>query len=508
MPILNSILSWWMKKRIHQIELFIKYPYEVQQDWFVKLIQSSYATEWGRKYGYSSIRSVEDFRNRVPVQNYDSLKPYIQRIMNGEQNILWGSEIKWFAKSSGTTADKSKFIPVSTESLEECHYKGGKDLLSLYCNNNPQTQIFSGKSLALGGSHSINAYNAESFYGDISAIIIQNLPFWAEFIRTPDLSIALLDDWEEKIERMVAATVTENVTNLSGVPTWTIVLANHILQLTGKKNLLEVWPRLELYVHGAVNFAPYREQFKKLIPSDSFNYLETYNASEGFFGIQDLNHSDEMLLMLDYGVYYEFMPIEESGKENPKVLSLHEVEKGRNYVLVISTNAGLWRYIIGDTIRFTSLNPYRIQITGRTKLFINAFGEEVMIENTDNAIRIACEKTGALIKDYTVAPVYFSSLDNGAHEWLIEFERLPDDESYFTEVLDNALKSLNSDYEAKRFKDMALRMPVIRYLPKGTFFAWMKSKGQLGGQHKVPRLCNERKYVEEILKMIHQEITP
>ena len=494
-----------MKKRIHQIDLFIKYPHDVQQDWFVKLIQSSINTEWGRKYGYGTIRNVEDFRNRVPLQNYETMKPYIQRIMNGEQNILWGSEIKWFAKSSGTTADKSKFIPVSTESLEECHYKGGKDLLSLYCNNNPNTQIFTGKSLALGGSHSINAYQADSFYGDISAIIIQNLPFWAEFIRTPDLSIALMDDWEEKIDKMVEATIHENVTSISGVPTWTIVLARRILEITGKKNLLEVWPRIELYVHGAVNFAPYRDQFKALIPSLSFNYLETYNASEGFFGIQDQQVSDEMLLMLDYGVYYEFVPLAELGSENPKVLGLHEVEKGKNYCLVISTNAGLWRYVIGDTIRFTSLNPYRIQITGRTRLFINAFGEEVMIENTDNAIRIACEKTGAQLKDYTVAPVYFSGTGNGAHEWLIEFEKEPDVPGYFAEVLDNALKSLNSDYEAKRFKDMALRMPEIRILPKGTFFAWMKSRGKLGGQHKVPRLCNERKYADDILSMINKE---
>ena len=495
-----------MKKRIHQIELFIKYPHEVQQDWFVKLIQSSLNTEWGRKYGYSSITNVEDFRQRVPVQNYDSLKPYIQRVMKGEQNILWGSEIKWFAKSSGTTADKSKFIPVSTEALEECHFKGGKDLLSIYCYNNPQTRIFSGKSLALGGSHSINSYSADSFYGDISAIIMQNLPFWAEFIRTPDLSIALLDNWEEKIEKMVAATISENVTSISGVPTWTLVLAKHVLNITGKKNLLEVWPNLELYIHGAVSFVPYGEQFNQLMPSSSFNFFETYNASEGFFGIQDRNNSDEMLLMLDYGVFYEFIPLEEFGSENAKALSLDQVELNKNYALLISTNAGLWRYIIGDTIRFTSLNPYRIKVTGRTKLFINAFGEEVMIENTDRALQIACEKTESQIKEYTVAPVYFSEAENGAHEWLIEFETRPKHIGYFTEVLDNALKSLNSDYEAKRFKDIALRLPVVRIMPEGTFFEWMKSKGKLGGQHKVQRLSNDRKYVDEILTMVKKEL--
>ena len=490
-----------MKKRIHQIELFMKYPHEVQQDWFVKLIQSSINTEWGRKYRYGSIRGVADFRERVPVQTYETMKPYIQRIMNGEKNILWGGEIRWFAKSSGTTAGKSKFIPVSPESLEECHYKGGKDLLSLYCNNNPQSQIFAGKSLALGGSHSINAFQADSFYGDISAIIIQNLPFWAEFIRTPDLSIALLDNWEEKIERMVRATINEDVTNLSGVPTWTLVLARHILDLTGKRNLLEVWPHLELYVHGAVNFDPYRDQFRQLIPSSSFNYVETYNASEGFFGIQDRSRANDMLLMLDYGVYYEFIPAAEYGTEHARAIGLHEVEVGKNYAVVISTNAGLWRYVIGDTVRFTSLNPYRIRITGRTRHFINAFGEEVIMENADQAIRIACEKSSAQIRDYTVAPLFFSERENGAHEWFVEFDRPPGDIGYFAAVLDNALKSINSDYEAKRFKDMALRMPVIRVLPDGTFFEWMKRKGKLGGQHKVPRLCNDRSLADELLHL-------
>ncbi len=487
-----------MKKRIHQIELFIKYPHEVQLDWFNRLIDHAKSTEWGKTYDYKSISRPEEFRQRVPVRTYENFQPYIERLMKGEQNVLWPSDIKWFAKSSGTTAGKSKFIPVSTEAMEECHYKGGKDLLSLYCNNNPETQIFTGKGLIMGGSHQVNDISSESFYGDISAILMQNLPFWVQMIRTPELSIALMDHWEDKIEKMVESTVRENVTSISGVPTWTVVLAKRILEVTGKSNLLEVWPNLELFIHGAVSFTPYREQFQKLIPSAEFNYLETYNASEGFFGIQDQSNSEEMLLMLDYGVYYEFVPMDELGKDFPETVPLEDVQLNKNYALVITTNAGLWRYLIGDTIRFTSLNPYRIRITGRTKLYINAFGEEVIIENTDQAVKIACDKTNSLVRDYTVAPVYFTEGENGAHEWIVEFEKAPVSIEYFTEILDNALKSLNSDYEAKRYKDMALRLPVMRIVPQGTFYNWLKSKGKLGGQHKVPRLSNSREIIDEI----------
>ncbi|MFM2206228.1 MAG: hypothetical protein RL213_203 [Bacteroidota bacterium] len=505
MALLNSILTWWMKKRIHQIELFLKYPNEVQSEWFRRLLDSAKNTEWGQRYDYRSIRTEQEFRERVPVQNYDSLKPFIDRTLKGEQNILWPTDIRWFAKSSGTTAGKSKFIPVSQEAMEECHYKGGKDLLSIYCNLNPETKIFTGKGLTMGGSHHPNDPGSIISYGDISAVLMQNLPFWAQMIRTPELSIALMDNWEEKIERMVETTIHENVTSISGVPTWTLVLAKRALEVTGKKNLLEVWPNLELFIHGAVSFTPYREQFRELIPSDSFNYLETYNASEGFFGIQDRLRSEEMLLMLDYGVYYEFMPMEEYGRETPRTVGLGEVELDKNYAVVISTNAGLWRYLIGDTIRFTEKYPFRFRITGRTRLFINAFGEEVIIENTDTAIRMACERTGSEVRDYTVAPVYFSGKENGAHEWLIEFEREPSDLSYFTEVLDNSLKSLNSDYEAKRFKDMALRPPIVRKMPSDTFMQWLRNKGKLGGQHKVPRLSNNRQYVEEILGVVAEQ---
>lgn len=502
MAIVNSIFTWYMKKRIHQIELFIKYPLDVQEEWFHTLISSAENTEWGKLYDYKSILTISQFKERVPIQNYDTLKPYIERMLQGEQNILWPSEIKWFAKSSGTTSDRSKFIPVSEEALEECHFKGGKDMISIYCNNRPNTQMFTGKGLVLGGSHQINQLCDDIHYGDLSAVLIKNLPMWAEYYRTPDISIALMDNYEEKMDKMAEATIKENVTNISGVPTWTIVLAKKVLEMTGKNNLLEVWPNLELYFHGAVNFTPYREQFKELIPSDDMYYLETYNASEGFFGIQDEDHSEELLLMLDYGIFYEFLPLEQLEDENPKTLSLEQVELHKNYALIISTNAGLWRYLIGDTIQFTSLSPFRIKITGRTKHFINAFGEEVIIDNAENALTKACAITGAKVKDYTACPIYFKGEEAGGHEWIIEFEKQPNDFEQFVTVLDETLREVNSDYDAKRFKDMALRRPTVHNAPADTFYKWLKSRGKLGGQHKVPRLANDRQYVDEILAML------
>ncbi|MEO5569650.1 MAG: GH3 auxin-responsive promoter family protein [Bacteroidia bacterium] len=499
MPLLNSLFSWIMKQRIHQMELFMKYPNEVQEEWLRKLISSASYTEWGQQFEYASIKNYRQFKERVPLQDYETLKPYINRIKQGEQNILWSSEIKWFAKSSGTTSDKSKFIPVSEEALEECHFKGGKDLLSIYCNNHPETKLFNGKILSLGGSHKINSFSNDSFYGDLSAILMQNLPFWIELFRTPGMAIALMDEWEEKIDRMATITMAEDVTNISGVPSWTLVLLRKILEMSGKNNLLEIWPNLELFIHGAVNFNPYREQFQKLIPKSDMRYYETYNASEGFFGIQDQKTPGEMLLMLDYGIFYEFIPAANLKSEHPKTLSLNEVELHREYAMVITTNAGLWRYVIGDTVMFTSLKPHRIQITGRTANFINAFGEELVIDNAEKAIAEACRVTDSAVKDYTASPLYFSDCENGAHEWLIEFEKHPADLINFAAKLDETLKHLNSDYEAKRYHDMALRMPIIRTVAPDTFYKWLKSKNKLGGQHKVPRLANHRKYADEIL---------
>lgn len=502
MSLFNSFFTWFMKKRIHQIELFMKYPDEVQREWFEQLISYAEDTEWGRKYDYKSISTPQQFKDRVPIQTYDTLKPYIERMLKGEQNVLWPSEIRWFAKSSGTTSDRSKFIPVSEESLEECHFKGGKDLLTIYFNNRPDAGMFNGKILTLGGSHQISQLSPDTSFGDLSAVLMKNLPLWAEFHRTPHLDIALLENFEEKIEKMAYATKDVNVTSLSGVPTWNLLLFKRILEITGKSNLLEVWPNLELYFHGAVNFTPYREQFKKLIPSAGMYYLETYNASEGFFGIQDLEEPGDMLLMLDYGVYYEFLPIENLHDDHPQTIDLDAVQLNKNYALIISTNAGLWRYMIGDTIRFTSLAPYRIQITGRTKHFINAFGEEIIIDNAERALEEACKQTGAVIRDYTAAPVYFNDNECGAHEWIIEFEKKPNEFERFVDILDGTLRSVNSDYDAKRFKDMALRRPLVQIAPKNTFFNWMKEKGKLGGQHKVPRLANNREYVDSILKMM------
>ncbi|MEI7490150.1 MAG: GH3 auxin-responsive promoter family protein [Bacteroidota bacterium] len=501
MALINSVISWLMKQRIHQIELFMKYPLEVQQELLRKLLQTAKSTEWGKHYDFRSIQTYEEFSSRLPLNDYDSLKPSIERLRQGEQNILWPTEIKCFAKSSGTTNDKSKFIPVSQETLEECHFKGGKDMLSIYCNNNPETNLFSGKAIAMGGTHQIVEVNNESYsQGDLSAILIQHLPVWVEYLRTPGLSIALMDEWESKIEKMASATVQHDVTNISGVPSWTLLLFKKVLEITGKQNLMEVWPNFELYIHGGVNFVPYQAQFSRILNSEKVNYLETYNASEGFFGIQDRKTANDMLLMLDYGIFYEFIPQDDSNTDVSKAVSLNDVKPGVNYAIVITTNAGLWRYMLGDTVRFTSIRPYRIQITGRTKSFINAFGEELIIDNAEKALSIACGKCNALVSEFTAAPVYYSE-EKGAHEWLIEFENPPADLGFFTETLDNALKSLNSDYEAKRYHDLLLGQPLIRVMPKGSFYHWLKVKGKLGGQNKVPRLANERKYVEDLLAL-------
>jgi len=503
MALINSVVSWLMKKRYHQIELFMKYPHEVQSEWFKKLIITARDTEWGRKYDYKSINTYEDFRNRIPINDYDSIKDDIDLVMKGKQNILWPTDIRLFAKSSGTTSEKSKFIPVSTESLEECHYKGGKDMLGIYCHNFPETLMFDGRGLAMGGSHTIREVNNEEFYvGDLSALIIQKLPNWAEFIRVPKRKLALMDEWEEKIEKMAHATMPHNVTSLSGVPSWTLLLLNRILEISGKDNIVEVWPNLEVFFHGGVNFGPYRTQFESLIPSSKMYYVDTYNASEGFFGLQDGVDTDDMLLMLDYGIFYEFIPMSELENEQPKAIPLTDVVADVNYALVITTNAGLWRYMIGDTVKFTSIDPYRIKITGRTKSFINAFGEELIVDNADKAMQVATTKCNAVISDYTAAPVYLDGNENAAHEWLIEFSEEPENLEFFTETLDNALKSLNSDYEAKRYHDMILRKPIVRKLPPATFYQWMKKRGKLGGQNKVPRLANDRTYVDEILKML------
>jgi len=495
MLFISSLVSWFIRQRMESIRHAANHPIETQEKLLRQLLQSARLTEWGKKYDYASIKSARQFSERLPLQDYETLKPHIGRMMRGEQNVLWHSEINWFAKSSGTTSDRSKFIPVSKEGLSGCHFKGGRDTLAVYCHNHPGTKIFSGRGLLMGGSHQINQLNEDCRYGDVSAVMLQNMPLLAHWIKTPELSVALLDDWEEKLERMAEITRRQNITHIAGVPTWTMVLIRKILEKTGTQNLADVWHNLELYIHGGVSFAPYREQFKKIILSEKMHYIETYNASEGFFAMQDSEDGDDMLLLVDNGVYYEFLHL-----ESGKCIPLGEVETRKTYSLIISTNSGLWRYQIGDTVQFTSVRPYKIKIAGRTKHFINVFGEEVMVDNTDRAVAETCKKTGALVTDYTVAPIFLEGSNKGGHEWLIEFEKEPADLNGFTFLLDENLRSLNSDYDAKRYKDIALQVPVIHSLPQGTFYNWLKSKGKLGGQHKVPRLSNDRKLLDEIFK--------
>lgn len=498
---LNSVFGWFIKKRIHQIELFMKYPVEVQNELFRSLVDQAALTRFGLEHGFSKIKTVEDFKKAVPIRNYEAFKPYVEQLREGQQNVLWPSRLKWFAKSSGTTDDRSKYIPVTKEALEECHYKGGKDLLALYYNQKPDARVYSGKHLVLGGSSKINPFNEEGYTGDLSAIIIRNLPIWVELRRTPSRDIALMDNWEEKIEAIARTTMNEDIYMMAGVPSWTLVLLKRILELKGTDNIREVWPNLELFWHGGVSFKPYKDQFTALIPGSSMNYVETYNASEGFFGIQDRLDANDLLLMLDYGIYYEFMPMSEYGKPNPKTIGLKDVEPGENYALIITTNGGLWRYLVGDTVRFTSTYPFRIQVSGRTRHFINAFGEELMVDNADEAIQFACQATSATVTDYTAAPIYMTDTATGAHEWLIEFDQSPNDISTFVELLDQKLRVVNSDYDAKRAFNFILREPVVRVLPKGTFYNWLREKDKLGGQHKVPRLCNDRRYIEEVSKV-------
>lgn len=505
MKILSPAISRLARLRLGRIEEWMNEPIAAQREVLQDLITHGQYTEFGRKYGFKEIFTIRNFKQAVPIHDYEDLKPYIQRLMEGEEQLLWNTPVNWFAKSSGTTSDKSKFIPITQESLEDCHFQAAKDVLTLYYNINNDSDLLTGKSLVIGGSHQISKVNEEIQYGDLSAILLQNTPFWGQWIRTPELSIALMDEWEGKIESLARTTIEENVTSIAGVPTWTMVLIKRILEITGKSTLKDVWPNLELYVHGGVSFTPYREQFKKLI-GPGITYLEMYNASEGFFAAQNDPNEDGMLLLLNHGIFYEFMPVEEYGKPEPQTIGLDDVEIGNNYALVISTNGGLWRYLVGDTIQFVSKTPFKIKVTGRLKQYINAFGEELIVDNADKAISIACEKTGLVVNDYTAAPVYFGDDTKGAHEWLIEFENAPEYVEAFAYELDCALKAVNSDYEAKRYKDIALVMPIVHSLEKQVFHEWLRSKGKLGGQHKIPRLSNDRVYVDEILCQINANV--
>ncbi len=499
-PLINSIASWFLKQRIHQIELFLKYPNEVQEELLFSLINASQNTVIGQQYDFESIETYRAFAERIPISTYEDLEPLIERTRQGEQNVLWETPIKWFAKSSGTTNAKSKFIPVSNEALEDCHYKGSKDLLCLYLNNNENSEMFLGKSLRLGGSSQIYENN-NTFFGDLSAILIENMPIWAEYSSTPSSKISLMSEWETKMEAIINETINENVTSFAGVPSWMMVLMNKVLEKTGKENLMEVWPNLEVYFHGGVSFDPYREQYQKILPKNKFKYYEIYNASEGFFAIQDLNNSSDLLLMLDYGIFYEFIPMDVFGTPNEKAIRLTDVQLFKNYAIVITTNGGLWRYLIGDTVRFTSLSPYRIRVSGRTKHHINVFGEELMVENSDSAIAKTCHETNSEVKDYTVAPIFMKNKEKGAHEWMIEFNKKPNNIIEFQRILDENLQAVNSDYEAKRYNNMTLNQLKINVARENLFYDWLKNNDKLGGQHKIPRLSNKRDYLEELLKM-------
>ena len=499
-PIINTVASWLLKKRLHQIEFFLKYPIEVQEELLMGLVDFAKDTEIGKSFDFRSIKNYSDFASRVPITNYEGMEHLIDQARRGTANLFWPTPIKWFAKSSGTTNAKSKFIPVSQESLEDCHYKSSKDLLSIYLNNNENSQLFTGKSLRLGGSKELYESHG-SVFGDLSAILIDNMPFWAEFSSTPSNKVSLMPDWNTKLAAVIAETIKENVTSMAGVPSWMLVLLNELLDTTGNEHLFQVWDQLEVYFHGGVSFSPYKDQFKKLLPRKSFNYYEIYNASEGFFAIQDRNKASDLMLMLDYGIFYEFIPMNAYGKEAEYAIPLSEVTLHTNYAIVITTNAGLWRYKVGDTVRFTSLSPHRIKVTGRTRHHINVFGEELIIENAEEALKIVCKKTKTEIIEYTAAPIFMEGKNKGGHEWLIEFRTPPQDLGHFTALLDNALKSLNSDYEAKRYNNMTLNEPLVHKARAGQFHDWLAGKDKLGGQHKIPRLSNSRQYLEELMAL-------
>jgi len=499
-PLFNSIASWILKKRIHQIELFMKYPNEVQNELLYDLLKTASKTEIGRRYDFKTIKSYAVFKDRVPVISYEDIEKDIERCRQGKQNIFWPTSIKWFAKSSGTTNAKSKFIPVSTEALEDCHYKAGKDMLSLYFNNNENSQLLTGKSLRLGGSNELYTKN-NSYFGDLSSIIIQNLPFWAELSSTPSNKTSLMPEWETKMKAIVAESIPEKVTSLAGVPSWMLVLLQNVLKETEQQTITAVWPDAEVYFHGGVSFKPYRELYQRLFPKPNFRFYEIYNASEGFFGIQDRNNSEELLLMLDYGIFYEFIPFKGDDKDENNIIPLSEVKLYTNYTIVITTNGGLWRYKIGDTVQFTCLSPYRIQVTGRTKHFINVFGEELIIDNAEKALAKVSKQTQSIISNYTAAPIFMKKDTQGAHEWIIEFEKEPTDLYHFSQLLDLALQEQNSDYQAKRYKNMTLHSLQLHKAQKGLFYQWLSKKGKLGGQHKVPRLSNTREILDELLAL-------
>lgn len=497
--LIGKLLSY----RLKQISLYNEHAEELQTNVLKRLVNKAKQTEWGRNHAFGEVQNYEAFQKTSPINTYEELKSYIDRMRHGESDVLWKGRVKWYAKSSGTTNDKSKFLPVSQDILHDTHYRGGTDSVITYLGNNPQSKFFDGKALILGGSHAPNYNLPHSLVGDLSAILIENINPLVNLFRTPDKRTALISDFEEKREKIARITLHQNISNISGVPSWMLSVLTKVMELSGKTSLDEVWPNLEVFFHGGVAFTPYREQYKQLIRKPDMHYVETYNASEGFFGLQTDPTNSAMTLMIDYGIFYEFIPLEEVGKPNPTVVPLWGVQTGQNYAMVISTSGGLWRYQIGDTIRFTQTNPYKFIITGRTKFFINAFGEELIVDNAEKGLKAACEATGAQVQEYTAAPVFMDANGKCRHQWLIEFANEPESLTDFANILDKTLQEVNSDYEAKRYKNITLQPLEIIVARKGLFNDWLKSKGKLGGQHKIPRLSNTRDYIDEILSMNH-----
>lgn len=498
---LTSFIRPIFNSRLRAIEKYGTHAEEIQRKVLDHLIHSAANTEWGNHYHYNTLHSYEDFAKAVPVSTYDELKGYIDRMRHAESDLLWPGKVKWYAKSSGTTNDKSKFIPVSSTGLHDTHYRGGTDVVAIYLQNNPLSSLFDGKALILGGSHSPNYNVAGSLVGDLSAILIENINPLVNLVRVPSKRIALLNDFEEKRDRIAEIAVKKHVTNISGVPSWMMAVITRMLEITGKTYLDEIWPDLEVFFHGGVAFTPYRDQYHRLIRSTKMHYMETYNASEGFFGIQNDPSDPSMLLMIDYGVFFEFIPLEDVGTDHPTILPLWKVEVGRNYAIVISTTCGLWRYQIGDTVKFTSTKPYKFIISGRTKCFINAFGEELIVDNAEKGLHEACRQTNAVVNEYTAAPVFMNNEGKCRHQWVIEFEKEPADIQEFAKILDLTLQHINSDYEAKRHKNITLQSLEVVNAHKGLFNEWLKRKGKLGGQHKVPRLSNNRNIIDEVLRI-------
>jgi len=495
--VINAMVKAYLDSRMDRLHQTAEKSDQFQAETLQTLLSKGRETLFGADHRFENIRDYDQFRKLVPIRSYESIFPYIERSLNGERNVLWPGSIRWFAKSSGTTNDRSKFIPVTKESLDECHYKGGRDVLTCYNAWQPEHTLFEGKSLVLSGSlHT--AADSPFQAGDISAVLLENMPWWMHYFRAPSKEIALMGNWEEKLDRLAEAIIPEDITFLSGVPSWMLVLLKRVLELEGKTQLREVWPNLQLFIHGAVNFAPYRPLYQNLSAGNEIHYLETYNASEGFFALQDRENKNDMLLMTDYGVYYEFVPLNKLDQPEEHVVPLESVELGKAYALVITTNAGLWRYLIGDTVEFTSLRPYRLRIVGRTKHFINAFGEELMVENAETALAIACQQCHASIREFTVAPIFQTAHQPGGHEWLIEFEEAPSNLPIFAERLDSELRKVNADYDAKRTGNFAMGLPQIHAVEKGLFYRWMSSRGKTGAQHKVPRLSNDRIWIEQL----------